>query len=88
MSVFWVEHLEPPFAFEFSGIALLFSVVSKRWEKEPMAKAMYGSKAGVLKKKKKSQTKSWRAQPSCLTASAARPSRQVKALCVHTAPEI
>lgn len=42
-------HLEPPFAFEFSGIALLFSVVSKRWGKEPMAKAMRGSNTSVSK---------------------------------------
>jgi len=42
-------HLEPPFAFEFSGIALLYSVFSKRQEKERMAKAMCGSNMGVLK---------------------------------------
>lgn len=42
MSVFWVEHLEPPFAFEFSGISLLFSAVSECWGKEPMAEAMRG----------------------------------------------
>jgi hypothetical protein len=47
--VFWVVHLEPPFAFVFSGIALLFSDVSKRWGKEPMAKAELGSKTSVSK---------------------------------------